>query len=232
MASNRAVKHRTTDEGVVERALQGAVRRGHQHLAHVPRSRTARRRGHHRRDRRRPPVGLHVRRRRRPGAVPRACRRRRPEHRRLPGRPAPRHVLVTPAHHHHRRPGRRRQEHRRQGGCQAARARVPRHRSDVPCRHVRGACAGASRSPMTTPSPTLARQLDLTVDEHDGRRRRRRRHRRHPQPRGDRRRQRDRRQHAGARGAANPPTAMGHRPRRRRHRGSRHRHGGLPRGRR
>ena len=68
---------------------QGAVPGGHQHVADVPRSRAAGRRGHHRPDRRRGALVVHVRRARRPRRVRRASRRRRAEHGRLRRRRSP-----------------------------------------------------------------------------------------------------------------------------------------------
>ena len=149
--------------------IEGAVRGGHQHVAHVPRPGAAGRRGHHRSDRRRCPLGLHLRRRGRPGAVPRAGRRRRAERRRVPGRPSTRHLLVTlspqpliitidgPA-------GAGKSTVGRPSPSGSGSSTSTRARCTGPSRSPR--CAVASRSPTPHAVAELARQLDMTVDEH------------------------------------------------------------------
>ena len=101
----------------------------------------------------------------------------------------------------HRRPGRRRQEHGRPGGRRSARARVPRHRGDVPGGDVRRAARGVAGD-LDEAVAELARTVEHRRSTDGGRaRRRRRRHDRDPRSRGHRGGQRGRRQHAGARRA-------------------------------
>ena len=136
MASNRAVKSRNRTETGVRAGPQGAVRGGHQHVADVPRPRSTRRRGHHRRDRRRRPLGVHLRRGGDDRRVPRTCRRRRAERRRLQRGLAAGDELVG-AGHRHRRSGGRRQEHRGAGARRPSRAWST---------STRGRCTAPSRS--------------------------------------------------------------------------------------
>ena len=231
MASNRAVKNRTRAESAFDRAARSCSRRASarsrmyldperpgvediidQIVAGVRSACTYAGRGDDPR-------------------VPRTRGRRRAEPRRLRRRAAAGYALVNlrrpvtgAARDRHRRPGRRRQDHGRSGRRPPPRPRVPRHRSDVPGRHLRRAASRACRSHDTEAVAELAREIDARRRRPRGARRRRRRHGRDPRPRRHRGRERRRRQQCRSAPSCAPSAGWARRAWRRRDRGPRHRH--------